>query len=138
MVQTTNPTRENRTITVDFNDAGIYFDLLSDGKAFVEFILAFILSRGFLLIHKSICNGGGLTRHIMIGFAWAVSLSGAFSARLARRSSLCIVGQCGYATAFNGQLISPVTHSILLNQGHGFTFHAFRRGSPKSDCGTCP
>jgi hypothetical protein len=41
-----------------------YFALLSDGKAFVEFVLAFILSLGFQLTHKSTCNGGsGLTRH---------------------------------------------------------------------------
>ena len=40
-----------------------YFELLSDGKAFVEFILAFILSLGFQLHHKSTCQGGGLTRH---------------------------------------------------------------------------
>jgi hypothetical protein len=38
--------------------------LLSDGKAFVEFVLAFILSLGFQLTHKSTCHGrGALTRH---------------------------------------------------------------------------
>ena len=30
------PTRENRTITVDFRDEATYFHLLSDGKAFLE------------------------------------------------------------------------------------------------------
>src|SRR4030095_975614 len=56
--------RENRTITVDFQDQSTYFQLLSDGKAFVEFVLAFILSIGFQLHHKASCNGGGcLTRH---------------------------------------------------------------------------
>jgi hypothetical protein len=56
--------RENRTITVDFQDPSTYFQLLSDGKAFVEFVLAFILSIGFQLHHKASCNGGGcLTRH---------------------------------------------------------------------------
>jgi hypothetical protein len=64
MPQTPKVTRENRTITVDFNDEATYFELLSNGKAFVEFILAFILSLGFQLHHKSTCDGGGsLTRH---------------------------------------------------------------------------
>ena len=57
-------TRENRTITVDFHDESTYFQLLSDGKAFVEFVLAFLLSIGFQLAHKATCTGGGcLTRH---------------------------------------------------------------------------
>ena len=63
MAQTAKPTRENRTITVDFHDEATYFELLSNGKAFVEFILAFILSLGFQLHHKSTCEGGDLTRH---------------------------------------------------------------------------
>ena len=64
MAHTAKPTRENRTITVDFHDEATYCALLSDGKAFVEFVLAFILSLGFQLTHKSTCNGGsGLTRH---------------------------------------------------------------------------
>src|SRR3989475_12388627 len=58
------PTRENRTITVDFRDDAIYFHLIADGKAFVECVLAFILSLGFQLAHKATCSGGGcLTRH---------------------------------------------------------------------------
>jgi hypothetical protein len=64
MARTAKPTRENRTITVDFNDEATYFELLDDAKAFIEFVLAFILSMGFQLHHKSTCNGGGcLTRH---------------------------------------------------------------------------
>jgi hypothetical protein len=60
----TKATRENRTITVDFHDESTYFQLLSDGKAFVEFVLAFILSIGFQLAHQTTCTGGGcLTRH---------------------------------------------------------------------------
>jgi hypothetical protein len=56
--------RQNRTITVDFQDPSTYFQLISDGKAFVEFVLAFILSLGFQLHHKATCTGGGcLTRH---------------------------------------------------------------------------
>ena len=58
------PTRENRTITVDFQNETTYFQLLGDGKAFVEFVVAFLLSLGFQLTHKASCGGGGcLTRH---------------------------------------------------------------------------
>jgi hypothetical protein len=58
------PTRENRTITVDFRSEATYFQLLGDRKAFLECVLAFILSLGFQLIHKAPCRGGGcLTRH---------------------------------------------------------------------------
>src|SRR6516165_5884230 len=57
-------TRENRTITVDFQNEATYYQLLGDGKAFVECILAFVLSLGFQLKHKATCSGGGcLTRH---------------------------------------------------------------------------
>jgi hypothetical protein len=64
MAQTTKTTRQNRTLTVDFHDPSTYFELISDGKAFVEFVLAFILSIGFQLAHKATCRGGGcLTRH---------------------------------------------------------------------------
>jgi hypothetical protein len=58
------PTRANRTITVDFRDEATYFRLIKDGKAFVEFVLAFLLSLGFQLKHQATCRGGGcLTRH---------------------------------------------------------------------------
>jgi hypothetical protein len=64
MGQTAKAPRENRTLTVAFQDESTYFPLIADGKAFVEFVLAFILSLGFQLIHKSTCHGGGsLTRH---------------------------------------------------------------------------
>jgi len=57
-------TRHNRTITVDFQDPSTYFQLINDRKAFVEFVLAFLLSLGFQLVHKATCTGGGcLTRH---------------------------------------------------------------------------
>ncbi len=58
------PTRENRTITVDFQDETTYYQLLGDGKAFLELVMAFILSIGFQLKHKATCEAGGcLTRH---------------------------------------------------------------------------
>jgi len=57
-------TRYNRTITVDFQDETTYLRLLDDGKAFVEFVLAFFLALGFQLTHTATCRGGGcLTRH---------------------------------------------------------------------------
>src|SRR4029450_586873 len=58
------PTRHNRTISVDFQDEATYFQLLGDTKTFVEFVLAFLLSLGFQLLHKASCSeGGSLTRH---------------------------------------------------------------------------
>jgi hypothetical protein len=64
MRKTSKPTRANRTITVDFQNEATYFQLLGDGKAFVECVLAFVLSLGFQLTHKVTCRGGGcLTRH---------------------------------------------------------------------------
>src|SRR5687767_5714079 len=58
------PIRENRTITVDFQSEVMYFQLLGDGKAFLECVIAFIMSLGFQLKHKATCRGGGcLTRH---------------------------------------------------------------------------
>jgi hypothetical protein len=64
MRNTTRQTRENRTITIDFQDETTYFQALGDGKAFVELVMAFILSIGFQLKHKATCRGGGcLTRH---------------------------------------------------------------------------
>jgi hypothetical protein len=64
MRSTARQTRANRTITVDFQNEATYFQLLGDGKAFVELVLAFVLSLGFQLKHKTTCSGGGcLTRH---------------------------------------------------------------------------
>jgi transposase-like protein len=62
--QSAKPTRQNRTITVDFQEPSTYLQLMNDGKAFVEFVFAFLLSLGFQLAHKATCTGGGcLTRH---------------------------------------------------------------------------
>jgi hypothetical protein len=58
-----NPTRDNRPITVDFRSEATYFQLLGDGKAFVELVLTFLLSIGLQLKHKATCRGGCLTRH---------------------------------------------------------------------------
>ena len=64
MGQAAKRTRQNRTITVDFQNEATYFQLLDNGKAFLECVLAFVLSLGFQLQHKATCRGGGcLTRH---------------------------------------------------------------------------
>jgi hypothetical protein len=57
------PTRENLTITVDFQSEATYFRLLGDGKAFLECVLAFVMSLGFQLQHKAIRRGGGCLTH---------------------------------------------------------------------------
>jgi hypothetical protein len=57
-------TRHNRTLTIDFHDETTYAELLGHTKAFVEFVLAFLLALGFQLLHKASCSeGGSLTRH---------------------------------------------------------------------------
>src|SRR5215831_9480324 len=64
MRNTTRQTCENRTITVDFQNEATYFHLLGDRKAFLECVLAFVMSLSFQLTHKATCHGGGcLTRH---------------------------------------------------------------------------
>jgi hypothetical protein len=60
MGQGAKQTRENRTITVDFQNEATYFQLLDNGKAFLECVLAFVLSLGFQLKHKATCMGEGV------------------------------------------------------------------------------
>ena len=55
--------RENRTLTVDFNNEATYHQLCGDGPGFIDFVVAFILSIGFQLKHKCDCPGERLTRH---------------------------------------------------------------------------
>src|SRR5882724_10309536 len=100
MRNTARQTRDNRTITVDFHDETTYFKLLDDRRAFVEFILAFLLALGFQLKHKATCGGGGcLTRHshymrVRVG----ESPSGASSARRAKPCSpSCHISSCAIA-----------------------------------------
>jgi hypothetical protein len=64
LAKAATPTRHNRTITIDFHDETPYAHLVGNGKAFLEWVLAFILSIGFQLAHQGNCKGGGcLTRH---------------------------------------------------------------------------
>ena len=62
MRNTVRQSYENRTITINFQNEATYFQLLGDGKAFVECVLAFLLALGLQLKHKATCRGG-LTRH---------------------------------------------------------------------------
>jgi hypothetical protein len=62
--QPTNRIRQARTIVVDFHDEATYRTLLGQGKAFIDVVVAFILSIGFQLAHHPTCSGGfALTRH---------------------------------------------------------------------------
>src|ERR687888_2770896 len=64
MRNTARQPHENRTLTIDFQNEATYFQLLGDGKAFLECVFAFVLALGFQLKHKATCGGGGcLTRH---------------------------------------------------------------------------
>ena len=55
--------RENRTLTIDFENEDNY-KLIPNGKAFIEFVVAFIISIGFQLYHKPGCSRGfSLPRH---------------------------------------------------------------------------
>src|SRR4051812_32495214 len=64
MRTTDRRTRENRTITIDFQNEATSVQLLGHGQAFVECVPAFLLPLGFQLKHKTPCRGVGcLTRH---------------------------------------------------------------------------
>ncbi len=55
---------KNRTIIVDFGNEDQYQEIILDTKIFLEFVIAYILSLDFQLLHKSSCTGGNcLTRH---------------------------------------------------------------------------
>ena len=56
------PTRENRTITVDFRNETTYFSLL-DGKAFVECVLGFLVHRLSTHTQGHLSGGRGSARH---------------------------------------------------------------------------
>ena len=57
------PIHENRTITVDFQSEATYVQLLGDGKAFLECVIAFIMSLGLQRKHKATCRGGECLTH---------------------------------------------------------------------------
>src|SRR5256885_12636909 len=102
MDQAAKPTRQNRTITVDFQDEATYFQLLGDTQAFVEFVLAFLLSLGFQLLHKTSCSeGGSLTRHshyarVRLGglTIWRVQCTTCKAGSPSCRTSSCAIARC--------------------------------------------
>jgi len=91
MGQTAKPPRQNRTLTVDFHSETTYFALLGNTKAFIECVLAFILSLGFQLTHKASCSEGGRLTRLShdARVRLAVSSSGVSSAPRAKRCSPC-------------------------------------------------
>lgn len=64
MTTRTHQKHHDRSLTVDFHNEATYHQLRQDGRAFVEFVVAFITALGFQLAHKCGCPGGcALTRH---------------------------------------------------------------------------
>jgi hypothetical protein len=56
--------RQDRTMVVDFHNEATYVNVLGQGKAFIDMVVAFLLSIGFQLTHQPKCSGGlALTRH---------------------------------------------------------------------------
>jgi hypothetical protein len=58
--------RENRTITVDLQNEATYVELLGDGKAFLECVMAFLLALDFQLTHKATCAMAGVSHATLI------------------------------------------------------------------------
>lgn len=55
---------KNRTIVIDFADENQYEDVISNCTVFIEFVIAYILSIGFQVVHNKYCTGGNcFTRH---------------------------------------------------------------------------
>ncbi len=53
----------NRTIIVDFGNQAQYENIIGNGRAFIELIMAYILSLGFQVLHKNCCSSNCFTRH---------------------------------------------------------------------------
>src|SRR5713101_5146152 len=117
-------TRENRTITVDFQDETTYFQLLGDGKAFVELVLAFLLAVGFQLTHKATCRGGGcLTRHSHYA---RVRLGGLTIWRLQCTTCRAVFTILPHFVLRYRQMRPDVAHNALLATHGGLEFGALR------------
>jgi hypothetical protein len=112
------PTRDNRTITGDFHDETTSFALLGKPKAFVEFVLAFILALGFQLKHQATCSGrGSLTRP---AYYTRVRLGGLTLWRLQ-----CTTWRAGFTVLPHGvvryrQMRPEVARDVLLATHGGF------------------
>jgi hypothetical protein len=61
------PTREHRTITVDFRSEATDFQRLGNGKTFLTCVLAFVMSLGFQLTHKATDQPKKMRPVIMLG-----------------------------------------------------------------------
>jgi len=79
-------TRENRTITVDFQHEATYFQLLGDGKAFVELVIAFVMSLGF----------GSVTKRLLSRTASKAHGSSSWHGLRVCASALPLGGQCHF------------------------------------------
>src|SRR6266516_1260013 len=109
MEQAAKPTRQNRTITVDFHDEAPYFQLLGDTKAFVEFVLAFLLALGFQLLHKTSCSAGGcLTRH------WMTNMQSV--ARDAHEHIFASTGALAFANEHSGSAALPAPYNAFAER----------------------
>ena len=101
MRHTTKQPRANRTITIDFQNEATYLQLLGDRKAFLECVLAFLLSIGFQLAHKASCSEGrSLTRHshyvrVRLGglTIWRIQCTGVGHMTVALPQVSCCVGR---------------------------------------------
>lgn len=49
--------RKNRTVHVDFQEESTYFQLIENGSAFLEFVMAYVFSIGFQFLHEGHCSG---------------------------------------------------------------------------------
>ena len=86
-------TRENRTITVDFQDEPTYVQLLSDGKGFVEFVVVFIFALGFQLKHEgmTLLFAGHETTALVLTWAWYLRACHAEVATRVRRDVTAVL-----------------------------------------------
>src|SRR5882762_2431603 len=83
MGQRAKPTRDNRTITVDFHDETTCVALLGNTKALVEFVLAFHLSMGLQRTPQAAAAraAAGRATPMRPVSVWALSPSGASRVR---------------------------------------------------------
>ena len=63
MSQPAKPRRQNRTITVDFNDEQTYHRLCDDGPRFIDLVAAFILSIVEILQYRQKRNHAAYLSH---------------------------------------------------------------------------
>jgi hypothetical protein len=99
-------TRENRTITIDFQNEATYFQLPGDGKAFLEFVFAFLLD-------PMICPACKWLR------SWRRPLPSAF---VRRKSILC---QKDQGVQWLRTLFFQYLHKIISNHNKMYHSHNY-------------